>query len=162
MGLVICSPRLLQLAAILREMYKMAQHMMVMQWGDPPMKYWRLAVPHQSEPLTAAGLRLMPDHSKTPPQPQAARGTPHGMFRPLDVFACHCLFIAHNWEVGYPGVLRLILIYFVNHFLFHLFSYVYLSLTWITGKKLIFCFTIEGYCESKWISLSLSHVLWFE
>ena len=46
------------------------------------MKYRRLAVPHQSEPLDAAGLRLLPDRSEIPPQPQTACGTAHGVFRP--------------------------------------------------------------------------------
>ena len=40
------------------------------------------AVLHQSEPLAAAGLRLLPDCSEIPPQLQTACGTAHGMFRP--------------------------------------------------------------------------------
>ena len=39
------------------------------------------AVPHRSEPLAAAGLRLLPDRSEIPPQPQTAFGTAHGVFR---------------------------------------------------------------------------------
>ena len=48
------------------------------------MKYRRLAVPHQSEPLDAAGLRLLPDRTEIPPQPQTACGTAHSVLRPLN------------------------------------------------------------------------------